>query len=268
MLIQLIEAAVEKDEAAASSFRTHLGASQIGRPCDRELWYAFRWAGDRKFPGRVLRLFARGKREEDVFIGLLTKIGIKVSDEQAKISDVDGHFGGSMDAILSCLPGFETQIEAVLECKTANEKSFRNIELLKVQKGAPEHYAQMQVYMGGINIKLALYMVVNKNTDELYTEWVPYNATVGENLIKRARHIIYAPQPLNRINNSASWYQCRFCEYRPQCHFGEPMKRNCRTCVHSRPGPNASWLCGLHSDAKIPVAFQLKGCDNYKPITD
>ena len=60
-------AAIEKATAGVNENRTHLGASVIGRECGREVWLMFRWALDRSWGGRMLRLFARGKREENIF---------------------------------------------------------------------------------------------------------------------------------------------------------------------------------------------------------
>jgi hypothetical protein len=216
----------------------------------------------------MLRLFARGKREEGIFVNLLRRIGVRVDREQHRISDVDGHFGGSLDAILSQLPGYEHDMEAVLECKTSNERNFYILQKERVQKAHPEHYAQMQSYMHGANVWLALYMVVNKNTDELYLEWVPYNRTIAENLIARARSIIHAPLAPNRISNSPSWFQCQLCQFKKPCHMGEPLHRSCRTCRFSSPAQNGTWICRRHQDATIPLAFQLKGCDNYMAVHD
>lgn len=267
-LIKLIEEAVEQDEAA-QPLRTHLGGSQIGRPCDRELWFTFRWARSAgAFEGRMLRLFARGKREEDVFIRLLQRIGIVVTHPQLHISDVEGHFGGSLDAILSHLPGYQYDMTAVLECKTANDRNFNIISSGPISQTKPEHYAQLQSYMHGSGQWLSLYMVVNKNNDQLHYEWVPYNAVVASALIDRARRIIQAPKHPRRLSDSPSWFQCRGCVYYRQCHFAEPLRKSCRTCRNSRPGPDGSWLCGLHQDATIPLAFQLHGCDNYEVIHD
>lgn len=58
--------------------RNHLGASLIGKKCSRALWYIFRWVRRPDHPGRVLRLFNRGHREEDRFIEYLRGIGFKV----------------------------------------------------------------------------------------------------------------------------------------------------------------------------------------------
>lgn len=58
-----------------------LGASQIGRECERQLWYGFRWATmGEAFDGRMLRLFNRGHREEAVFVEELRGIGCDVRD--------------------------------------------------------------------------------------------------------------------------------------------------------------------------------------------
>jgi hypothetical protein len=58
--------------------RGHLGASLIGNPCARALYYGFRWAHQEKFSGRMLRLFDRGHEEEFRFRDWLELLGIKV----------------------------------------------------------------------------------------------------------------------------------------------------------------------------------------------
>ena len=54
-----IYAAYEKD--SGDGFRAHLGASIIGKECERALWYDFRWVTQAKLPGRLLRLFETGQ---------------------------------------------------------------------------------------------------------------------------------------------------------------------------------------------------------------
>lgn len=58
--------------------RGHLGGSLIGRKCERELWYSFRWATKPEHNGRSLRLFDRGHREEYRFVNFLEDIGCEV----------------------------------------------------------------------------------------------------------------------------------------------------------------------------------------------
>ena len=89
--------------------RAHLGDSIIGDPCERALWYGFRWFTAPDFPGRILRLFRRGQNEETTIVADLRLAGVTVSEgptegEQWRFSSLGGHFGGSMDAaILGCM---------------------------------------------------------------------------------------------------------------------------------------------------------------------
>jgi len=41
---------------SGDGFRPHLGASLIGKDCERALWFDFRWTTVRRHPGRLLRL--------------------------------------------------------------------------------------------------------------------------------------------------------------------------------------------------------------------
>ena len=58
--------------------RTHLGISEIGSECVRQIWYKFRWMKFEEYEGRMLRLFQRGHREESRYINYLEGIGCKV----------------------------------------------------------------------------------------------------------------------------------------------------------------------------------------------
>ena len=111
--------------------RSHLGASLIGRECKRYLWYVFRWCLHEKTTGRQQRLFNRGHREEARFIEWLEGIGFKVwfenRDEapnekgeypQYRISDVMGHFGGSLDGIAILPERYGIEEPVLLEFKT------------------------------------------------------------------------------------------------------------------------------------------------------
>lgn len=58
--------------------RKHLGMSEIGNDCSRQLWYKFRWMYSEVHSGRTLRLFKRGHREENRYIEILKGIGCEV----------------------------------------------------------------------------------------------------------------------------------------------------------------------------------------------
>jgi hypothetical protein len=273
-LVDMIDQATVVDLAAKEApFRNHLGGSIIGRKCDREIWYTFRWAKRPSFNGRMLRLFARGHREEFLFISYLTRVGIAVEDrdpstgKQWRIVDVDGHFGGSLDGIATQVPDLPADEPVLLEFKTHNTKSFVNLVAEGVEKAKPEHHKQMQIYMHKRGLKHALYFAVNKNDDDLHIELVDYDPSIGPELIERARNIIRSAKPPNRIAKHPSWFECKFCDYQRICHFGEPMDKSCRSCSNSEPAKDGRWRCKLW-DALIPSDVIPIGCDSYKTITD
>lgn len=247
--------------------RPHLGASLIGRPCDRELWYSFRWATAKKFPGRILRLFNTGHREELRFLDELRGIGAEVYDrdpetgKQHRFSAVRGHFGGSCDGIGRGFPeGPKTW--AIVEFKTHNDASFKDLVKLGVASAKYEHFIQMQIYMGLAELERALYLAVNKNTDELHTEWVHFERDVFERYMARADKIIDAEVPLERLNNDPAWYQCKMCDHHAICHGNQVPQKNCRTCVHATPVDDGQWGC-QHHERLIPIEEQRLGCRSH-----
>lgn len=253
-----------------SGFRAHLGASLIGRECAREIWYGFRWAQKPEFDGRMLRLFNRGHLEEARFCALLEMIGCKLfqSDENGKqyrISDVDGHFGGSGDGIALGVPDLPANEYCLLEFKTHSDKSFVKLTENGVSIAKPEHFVQMQVYMYKMGLEHALYMAVNKNNDDIYAEIIAKNEEVGRAHVDRARTIIYLQQPPRKLSEKSSFFKCKFCDKRDICHNGKPMARNCRTCVHASPVADGQWKCGYHN-AVIPAEFIEQTCDQWKQI--
>lgn len=247
--------------------RPHLGASEIGRPCDRALWYGFRWATKKKFSGRMKRLFDRGFREEQRFLEELRGIGVEIHEHdpvtklQHRFEAIDGHFGGSCDGVGRGFPeGPKTW--AVVEFKTHSNKSFTDLVSKGVEQSKPEHYAQMQVYMGLAEIDRALYLAVNKDDDTLYTEWVRFDKATFEALMARAEKIIRADEPPPGISTDPAWWQCKFCDHAELCHGQIAAAKSCRTCVHASPAPDAQWRCESQKRS-LSVAEQRLGCRSH-----
>lgn len=249
--------------------RTHLGASLIGGECTRALWYSFRWAKTEKFSGRIVRLFNRGHLEEGRFIALLLMIGCQVyqQDEngnQFRLKDAGGHFGGSLDGIITNCPDVPDEI-ALVEFKTHGEKSFKELQLKGVKVCKLEHFVQMQIYMGKMGLRFALYLAVNKNDDDLYGEIILFDENVFNFYIQRANNIIFSDVALEKISNTPGWYKCKFCTFNKICHYGDRMDINCRTCKHSIATENGTWVCGTTGE-ELDKQAQLNGCNIYDPI--
>lgn len=252
------------EKHADNEGRPHLGASLIGRPCDRELWYSFRWASAKKFSGRILRLFKRGQREEPAFIEELRGIGVEIHDRDAETGEqfnfraVRNHFGGSCDGIGRGFPE-APKSWAIVEFKTHNDSSFKELLKLGVSSAKYEHFIQMQIYMGLAELERALYLAVNKNTDELHSEWVHFERDVFERYLAKAEKIIDSEVPLERISNDPAWYVCKMCDQHAICHGDKVPQKNCRTCVHATPVDDGQWGC-QHHERLIPLEEQRLGC--------
>lgn len=257
------------EASSDDGFRMHLGASLIGRPCRRQLWYVFHWVKKAQHSGRVLRLFQRGHKEEGVFVSELKAIGCKVMEKDPKTgqqwqyADVGGHMGGSMDgAGLGLIEAPKTW--HVLEFKTHGAKSFNDLKKNGVEKSKPEHFAQMQVYMHWSKMARAYYLSVNKDSDELYGERIHYDKEFAERMIERARKVVESPEPLERVKDDPSWYQCKWCDYHGICHGNDGVEVNCRTCAHSTPETDAEarWSCAYWK-TDIPGYAQRAGCPHH-----
>ena len=251
---------------ASDGFRSHLGASLIGKACERALWYDFRWTTKARFEGRVLRLFETGNREEERLVRNLRRTGATVLEvdpetgRQFRVQAHGGHFGGSLDGVAIHL------LEApkawhVLEFKTHSNKSFTDLVAKKVRESKPQHFAQMQIYMHLMGMNRAMYLAVNKDTDDLYVQRVEADVAYTEQLLEKARRIIFAPTPLPRISEEPSWYQCRLCDHADVCHGPRAAEINCRTCLHSTP-VEGGWHCDRHQKPLSEVD-QRTGCEQH-----
>lgn len=273
-----INAKLEADQE--SGHRAHLGASVIGDECARAIWYKFRWTKKERFEGRMLRLFLRGHREESIVFDLLRSIGVEVWDidpetkKQFRISDVDGHFGGSLDAVIRGLPDLPD--EAIYcEVKTHNDKSFKRLQADGVMKSKWKHFVQFQTYMFKMRLNWGLYIAINKNDDDLFMELFQLDSKTGPQTIHRAEQVIWAIEPPPRISTTPAAFGCKFCSLQRLCHFGDVTPdRNCRTCKYGSPGHegDSNWIC-WHPDYTSPEeglesvplneAAQIAACPKY-----
>ena len=259
--------------------RPHLGASLIGHACERYLWLTFRWVDAKKFSGRMLRLFKAGNDFEPRIVAELRRIGIEIHDmtpdgKQWRVSSLGGHFGGSMDGAAQGFPE-APKTWCVTEFKTHNAKSFAALIKDGVQKSKPQHYSQMQVYMGETGMDRAMYIAENKDTSELYCEWVHFDPVEYAKLKARAERVISANEPPLRCSNDPSWFVCKTCDFSENCHGEKAPAVNCRTCAHSTPelDSDARWSCAAEAanpatmgEASIPLDLQRTGCKSHRYI--
>lgn len=259
------EDAYRQDE---DDFRSHLGASMIGRECIREIWLNWHWATRKKFDARILRLFNRGHLEEARFIAIMYAIGCTVwqlddQEKQFRIHGYKGHLQGSLDGVIRGIPDLPNE-NVLGEFKTHNEKSFQKLVAKGVKETKPEHFSQMNEYMTYYRLQWALYCAVNKNDDDLYFELVKHSPAETGRIGERVELIVNSYDPPRRINESPGWFKCKFCDQHGVCHQKAPPDRNCRTCKYATPADNAEWHC-LHPNhrAVLSKELQLASCNDY-----
>ena len=269
--------------------RTHLGASIMGKPCKRQAWGTFRWLKHERFSGRMHRLFKRGHREEPHFIERLRACGFTIFEhdpetgKQFRIVGANGHYGGSGDGMGYAPPHYGLEEAIVFEFKTHNEKSFTKLagkivtktpDIVRkdgegVKKAKPEHFAQMSQYGKAYNLRYGLYCAINKETDEIYIEWVVLDWTLADRLFRDAEYIVNSRTPPPKIAESIAFFDCKYCAQGPICHAGQQPDVNCRSCKFAVPVENAEWWCELHSpeaNAPIPKDVIPKACPSWQSI--
>lgn len=266
--------------------RRYLGASIIGHDCLRYLWLSFRGFRAAPFPGRMLRLFERGRREEQMFIEELRGAGATVLDIDAStghqwaVDFCGGHVRGHADGVACDIPG-SGHAWHLLEFKTHSEKSFSELKKKGVKAAKPQHFVQMQIYMLGLQLNRALYLAVNKNTDELYAERIRFDKEAAESAIRRAHDVVSSNDPPERLSERPDFYKCKTCNFYSVC-FPDATSpayppsaccdghdcRTCRHCTADESSGNARWFCSRMGEGKPVAVMRPARCDTFEPFHD
>ena len=297
ILIDIEEWCVEK---YSDGHRKHLGGSMIGRKCSRELYYAFRWVKKPDFTGRnmqgeqtrhagqTLRLFQRGHNEEIPFTEYLVGIGCRLEatpETQMRISDVGGHFGGSLDNVGYLPERYGVPDRMLFEFKTMNMASFNKMKnKIKKNKTAglmkpifpdvyPIYWSQVCVYGYKMGLKYVYFMGVDKNTDELHVEIVELDWEHGKTMLDKAAMIITAKTAPPKISLHRTFMDCQWCNFTDICHGDAngnklPVEKNCRACKHGTAADDKKWTCDLAPAGQntIPDEVIPVGCPSFEGI--
>jgi hypothetical protein len=277
-LLKIVDDAIEAAQDPLDSFRNHLGMSLIGHQCSRRSWYTFRWFTQVKHKARTLRLFKRGQDEEHKLCAWLRAAGFEVQEldpetgKQFSFRDKEApQVGGSIDGVLRGVPGEDRGQRIGLECKTMNAAGFRQVQAKGCKVAQPIHYSQMNGYMDISQdtrtwLSKFLYLVVNKDNDEIHMEIIDWDPLRSDPDLALARQVVAAQEPPDRVSQYEDWYICKMCDHRGVCHRGEAPAVNCRTCKHGNRKANdpSMWVCARFELALNRKA-QLEGCEYHSP---
>tara|TARA_R110000851_G_scaffold111570_2_gene235096 strand:+ start:2367 stop:3086 length:720 start_codon:yes stop_codon:yes gene_type:complete len=227
-----IEAMYKAIEAKQSrEKRDYLGASLIGNPCPRQIWYQYNGFPQKPFKAETLMNFDDGHRTEDLTAERLRMVdGIELrthmdDGSQFGFTALDGKFKGHADGFIR---GLKQSPKAwhVWEAKCSGEKKWKEFKSLKAKHGEKNtlkhwnenYYAQAQLYMHYSQMDrhyLTVAYAGGRMYDSCRTE---YNGAIAERYIDRADKIIKTNQPPEKISDKADFYICRWCDFREACH--------------------------------------------------
>ena len=223
-------------ERASQTPRRYLGASRLGVACERALQYEYAQApvdSGRELPGRVLRVFEVGHVLEDLAIRWLRLAGFELytrraDGEQFGFSVAGGRIQGHVDGILAAGPDdIELAYPALWECKTMNDKSWRETVKQGVARAKPIYAAQLAVYQAymagavpGIASNPALFTAINKDSEEIWFELVPFDGGLAQRMSDRAVRVITATDAgelLPRHATTPTHFECKSCPWQDRC---------------------------------------------------
>jgi len=232
------------DEALASERdkqtpRAYLGASRLGVACDRALQYEYLQAPvdpGRELSGTTLRIFEAGHVFEDLAIRWLRLAGFELYTETSQgkqygFSVAGGRIQGHVDGILAAGPEhLRLGYPALWECKSLNNKSWKDTVKHGVTRSKPVYASQIALYQAymepqvpGISKNPALFTAINKDTAEIYFEQVPFNGELAQRASDRGVRILQASDAhelLPRLANDPTHYECKFCAWQDRCWGG------------------------------------------------
>lgn len=278
--LDALRAEVER-RAALEQPRGYLGMSSIGRSCERQLWYSFRFAVREQFNCDTLWRFDDGFRSEDVMADRLRMVpGVQLrtvdprTGQQFAFSDFAGHFSGHADGMITGILQ-APKTEHIWEAKAVNETKLAKLDKLKAEVGEKQaleqwdsvYHSQAVLYMAYSETKRHYLTASSPGVRKMISVRTDTDLDAARKLRDKAGRIIQAETPLPKISDNPSWYECKWCPAHAICHGGKLPAVDCRTCVHATPelDGNARWSCALRQ-RDLSTAEQLAGCPSHRYI--
>lgn len=270
-----VDAALEENQSRRP--REYLGMSVIGRPCEREIWYGYRWCSEIAFNAATLKRFADGHHGEALQAARLRAVdGIELHTHsgdggQFGFYDLGGHLRGHMDgAILGLLQAPKTW--HVWEHKQVDPKKQAALEVAKREHGEKaalaawdETYSgQAQLYLHYSGMRRHYLTCATPGGRHTVSARTDYDRAAAERLLERARRIIEATSPPPRISEDPEHFVCNWCDHRPVCHGRQLPVVSCRTCVHATPETDGDrrWSCARWTK-DLSTTEQKAGCSEH-----
>ena len=173
--------------------RDYLGGSRVGEPCERKLVYEVTHTPKdpgADFDGPILRVFDAGHAFEALSIRWLREAGFDLRDQRADggqfgFETAGGRLRGHIDGVIVAGPPIGVRWPALWEHKALNTKSWSDLVKRGVRLSKPVYFAQLQLYMAYMELGVALFTALNKDSQALYHEIVPVRAGRGAGALRQ-----------------------------------------------------------------------------------
>lgn len=269
---------LHESAANAEAPRAHLDASQIGQPCSRAIWYAFRWAVRRPLSVTAYRAIQDSHRGKQVMADWLRSIeGVQLwtkDDESGQpigFQSLGGHFAGSLDGVIQGLPQ-APKTPHVWGHKQVSEKKFNKLVRLVVEHGEKAalaewnevYYAQAQVCMRMMGLTRHFLTVCTPGNRAIASCRTEHDKERSAALMTKATKIIVSERPPLKLSDRPDHFVCQQCDFRALCQGVSEPSVHCRTCAHStaRTQDSAPWQCELRNIA-LSEGIQCEGCESH-----
>jgi len=209
------------------------------------------------------RIFNRGDIEEPRVIADLDRVGCKVYGDQTEVIGITGHAKGHIDGLVENVPTGGEKIH-LLEIKTMKSAMYAKYMKIGLRKFSGTYWQQIHSYMGHLDLKRCLYVVVNKDTEERDFKRIKFEKPQFEEGERIALGIITSPNPPNRIMGARkTFFECKMCDSKDICFGDKELSKSCRICEFSSIEDEGIWSCDK-SGAQLNAEDQKKMCNDFK----
>lgn len=210
----------------AEARREYVGASAIGGDCLRavQLGYLGVAPDPERVSGKMLRIFDTGHQFEDILVSWLRNAGFVLdtidpkTGKQWGFSVLGGKGKGHLDGILRDGP-LPIAYPALWECKALNEKGWQSVKKDGLHIAKPVYAGQVAIDQAYLKLheNPAVFTALNKNTEELHHELVPFDQPLAQEMSDRMARIVsdtqqqkMIPRPFSDRENFRCKHLCDF----------------------------------------------------------